>query len=62
MAEKRTTSEIARDHGCSEELVIYRIKRMRLWQRYDQHRLAVEINPRVDRGEWCDSELQKTPE
>lgn len=34
VAAKRTASEIADAHGCSEELVIYRIKRMRLYQRY----------------------------
>ena len=27
-------SEIADEHGCSEELVTYRIRRMRLWNRY----------------------------
>lgn len=35
VAEKRTAEEIADLHGCSEELVVYRIKRMRLWQRYE---------------------------
>ncbi len=34
---KRTAYEIAADHGCSEELVVYRIKRMRLWQRYERY-------------------------
>jgi hypothetical protein len=29
--------EIADAHGCSEELVVYRIKRMRLWQRYEKY-------------------------
>jgi len=37
VGEKRTASEIATDHGCSEELVIYRIKRMRLWKRYESY-------------------------
>jgi Zn-dependent peptidase ImmA (M78 family) len=37
IAEKRTASEIAAAHRCSEELVIYRIKRMRLWQRYESY-------------------------
>ena len=35
------TSSLAREideiHGCSEELVVYRIKRMRLWQRYENY-------------------------
>jgi Zn-dependent peptidase ImmA (M78 family) len=35
VGEKRTAAEIARVHGCSEELVVYRIKRMRLWSRYE---------------------------
>lgn len=34
VAEQRTASDIADSHGCSEELVIYRIRRMRLWRRY----------------------------
>lgn len=37
VAAKRTAREIAEIHGCSEELVIYRIKRMRLWQRYEKY-------------------------
>jgi Zn-dependent peptidase ImmA (M78 family) len=32
-----TTDEIAAAHGCSVELVAYRIKRMRLWQRYERY-------------------------
>lgn len=39
VGEKRTASEIANDHGCSEELVVYRIKRMRLWKRYESYAL-----------------------
>jgi Zn-dependent peptidase ImmA (M78 family) len=35
VAAKLTALEIAEIHGCSEELVVYRIKRMRLWQRYE---------------------------
>jgi len=34
VAERYHASEIAEVHGCSEELVTYRIKRMRLWNRY----------------------------
>jgi Zn-dependent peptidase ImmA (M78 family) len=37
VAEKRSANEIAAVHGCSEELVIYRIKRMRLWNRYEKY-------------------------
>lgn len=37
VSEKRNASEIAAAHGCSEELVVYRIKRMRLWQRYEKY-------------------------
>jgi Zn-dependent peptidase ImmA (M78 family) len=37
VGEKRTATEIAAAHGCSEELVVYRIKRMRLWQRYEKY-------------------------
>lgn len=37
VAAKRSVGEIAELHGCSEELVIYRIKRMRLWQRYEKY-------------------------
>ena len=29
-----TTAQIAQEHGCSEDLVAYRIRRMRLWKRY----------------------------
>jgi Zn-dependent peptidase ImmA (M78 family) len=29
-----TAEEIASDHRCSDDIVLYRIKRMRLWQRY----------------------------
>lgn len=32
--EQLRTSEIAEAHNCSEQLVIYRIRRMRLWNRY----------------------------
>jgi Zn-dependent peptidase ImmA (M78 family) len=34
---KLSAIEIADAHGCSEELVVYRIKRMRLWQRYEKY-------------------------
>jgi Zn-dependent peptidase ImmA (M78 family) len=37
VGERRTAKEIAAAHGCSDELVIYRIKRMRLWQRYERY-------------------------
>jgi Zn-dependent peptidase ImmA (M78 family) len=37
VSEKRTANEIAAAHGCSEELVVYRIKRMRLWHRYEKY-------------------------
>jgi Zn-dependent peptidase ImmA (M78 family) len=37
VAAKLTADEIADVHGCSEELVVYRIKRMRLWQRYEKY-------------------------
>jgi Zn-dependent peptidase ImmA (M78 family) len=37
IAAKQTASKIADAHGCSEELVIYRVKRMRLWQRYEKY-------------------------
>jgi len=33
----RSAAEIAREHGCSGDLVIYRIKRMRLWRRYESY-------------------------
>jgi Zn-dependent peptidase ImmA (M78 family) len=35
--EHRSATEIATTHGCSEELVVYRIKRLRLWQRYERY-------------------------
>lgn len=34
---RTTAEEIAATHGCSEKLVTYRIKRMRLWQRYEKY-------------------------
>jgi len=34
---KRTADEIAAEHSCSDDIVIYRIKRMRLWQRYERY-------------------------
>jgi Zn-dependent peptidase ImmA (M78 family) len=37
VAGKLTADEIAAMHSCSEELVVYRIKRMRLWQRYEKY-------------------------
>jgi Zn-dependent peptidase ImmA (M78 family) len=37
VGEKRTADEIAAEHGCSKELVVYRIKRMRLWRRYERY-------------------------
>jgi len=37
VAEKRTADEIADAHGCSEDLVVYCIKRMRLWNRYERY-------------------------
>ncbi len=37
IANRCSAGEIAASHGCSEELVIYRIKRMRLWQRYESY-------------------------
>jgi hypothetical protein len=37
VGEKCTARKIAVAHGCSEELVAYRIKRMRLWQRYERY-------------------------
>jgi Zn-dependent peptidase ImmA (M78 family) len=37
VGEMRTAREIAEIHGCSEELAVYRIKRMRLWQRYEKY-------------------------
>jgi hypothetical protein len=35
VAEQRTAKEVAAEHRCSDDIVIYRIKRMRLWKRYD---------------------------
>ncbi len=35
--QKRLAHEVAADHGCSDDLVIYRIKRMRLWKRYESY-------------------------
>jgi Zn-dependent peptidase ImmA (M78 family) len=37
VAAKRTADEIAAVHRCSEDIVVYRIKRMRLWQRYERY-------------------------
>lgn len=37
VAAKRTADEIASEHLCSDDIVIYRIKRMRLWQRYERY-------------------------
>ena len=37
VAAKRTADEIAAEHGCSDDIVVYRIKRMRLWQRYERY-------------------------
>ena len=37
VADQRSAAEIAAAHGCSNELVVYRIKRMRLWQRYERY-------------------------
>jgi hypothetical protein len=34
---KRTADEIAAEHSCSDDIVIYRIKRIRLWQRYERY-------------------------
>jgi IrrE N-terminal-like domain len=34
VAAKRTASDIASEHSCSTDLVVYRIKRLRLWSRY----------------------------
>jgi Zn-dependent peptidase ImmA (M78 family) len=38
--EERTAGEIADAHKCSEELVIYRIRRMKLWNRYSRYARA----------------------
>jgi Zn-dependent peptidase ImmA (M78 family) len=32
-----TAAEIAATHECSDDIVVYRIKRMRLWQRYERY-------------------------
>lgn len=37
VADRLRAAEIADAHGCSEDLVVYRIKRMRLWQRYEKY-------------------------
>jgi Zn-dependent peptidase ImmA (M78 family) len=37
VGERLTTNEIAAVHGCSVELAAYRIKRMRLWGRYERY-------------------------
>jgi Zn-dependent peptidase ImmA (M78 family) len=37
VAERRTAQEIAAVHACSGDIVVYRIKRMRLWQRYERY-------------------------
>jgi Zn-dependent peptidase ImmA (M78 family) len=37
---QRLMNEIADVHGCSEQLVTYRIKRMRLWDRYYSYAAA----------------------
>jgi Zn-dependent peptidase ImmA (M78 family) len=37
VAAQRTADEIAGAHSCSDDIVIYRIKRMRLWQRYGRY-------------------------
>ena len=37
VAAKCSAGEIAAAHSCSEDLVVYRIKRMRLWQRYERY-------------------------
>lgn len=34
VAARLTAAQIAVDHSCSDDIVVYRIKRMRLWQRY----------------------------
>lgn len=33
-------SQIADEHGCSDELVTYRVRRMRLWNRYQSYATA----------------------
>jgi Zn-dependent peptidase ImmA (M78 family) len=37
VAALRTAAEIAVAHACSEDIVVYRIKRMRLWHRYERY-------------------------
>jgi Zn-dependent peptidase ImmA (M78 family) len=37
VAAQRPADEIAAEHRCSEDIVVYRIKRMRLWQRYERY-------------------------
>jgi Zn-dependent peptidase ImmA (M78 family) len=37
VANQRVAREIAADHGCSRQLVEYRIKRLRLWGRYSAY-------------------------
>jgi Zn-dependent peptidase ImmA (M78 family) len=37
VAARLTAAEIAAAHACSDDIVVYRIKRMRLWQRYGQY-------------------------
>ena len=37
VAAQLTAEDIAAVHDCSDDIVIYRIKRMRLWQRYERY-------------------------
>jgi len=37
LGRQRVASDVAAEHGCSAELVEYRIKRMRLWGRYSKY-------------------------
>lgn len=37
VAAMRTADQIAADHACSDDIVVYRIKRMRLWKRYERY-------------------------
>jgi Zn-dependent peptidase ImmA (M78 family) len=37
VAAELTAAEIAAAHACSDDIVVYRIKRMRLWQRYERY-------------------------
>jgi len=37
VAAHRSAEEIAAVHACSDDIVVYRIKRMRLWQRYERY-------------------------